>query len=122
LKNFVTSPSKKGSGFGYVNVTIGPYHNYQSDPYDGAIIAQRTVKQEHKKKMVSEKPFVTSSASHEYFNAFAGLNTTAKEGKDEKKKITVPFKPSSGYGYTINPYPSYEAPKVDDSKGIRLIM
>jgi hypothetical protein len=41
LKNFLTSPGKKGSGFGYMHVTIGPYHKYESDPYDASIVSER---------------------------------------------------------------------------------
>ncbi|KAI8899070.1 hypothetical protein BC833DRAFT_396313 [Globomyces pollinis-pini] len=113
--NFVTSPSKKGSGYGYCNVTIGKSYEYQTDPYDGALLAERNSRAANKKKMVGEKPFVSSSTNQEFFNHFAGMSKLPLE-KDvaiekQEKKILVPFKPSSGYGYTINPYPSYELPK-----------
>ncbi|KAJ3324324.1 hypothetical protein HDV06_000363 [Boothiomyces sp. JEL0866] len=115
LKNFYTSPAKKGSGYGYSNVTIGKSYQYQSDPYDGAVLAERQNKSEKKKKMVGDKPFVSASTSQEYFNQFAGLSklpiTDAETPGKQEKKILVPFKPSSGYGYTINPYPVYEPPK-----------
>ncbi|OUM70556.1 hypothetical protein PIROE2DRAFT_1067, partial [Piromyces sp. E2] len=33
-KNIYTNPAKKGVGYGYVDVTIGKYYEYMSDPYD----------------------------------------------------------------------------------------
>jgi len=35
-KNIYTNPAKKGVGYGYVDVTIGKYYEYMSDPYDRA--------------------------------------------------------------------------------------
>ena len=66
--------------------------------------------------MVDGKAFVSSSTNHEYFNEFARLTKPegSKEEAEEKKekKVLVPFKPSSAFGDTINPYPRYEPPKV----------
>lgn len=33
-KNFSTNPGKKGTGFGYMSVTLGKYPNYMPDPYE----------------------------------------------------------------------------------------
>jgi hypothetical protein len=41
MKNFLTAPSKKGSGYGYANVTIGKYYPYESDPYDLRVVVER---------------------------------------------------------------------------------
>ena len=35
-KNFLTNPPKKGTGFGYLNVTIGAPPKYMSDAYERA--------------------------------------------------------------------------------------
>ena len=35
-KNFLTNPPKKGTGFGYLHVTIGASPKYISDAYDRA--------------------------------------------------------------------------------------
>ena len=35
-RNFITNPSRKGTGYGYVNVLIGKPQNYASEPYDRA--------------------------------------------------------------------------------------
>ena len=35
--NFLTSPSKKGTGYGYVGVTLNKYPEYKSTPYQAAV-------------------------------------------------------------------------------------
>ena len=35
-RNFITNPSRKGTGYGYVNVLIGKAQQYASEPYDRA--------------------------------------------------------------------------------------
>ena len=35
-KNFLTNPPKEGTGYGYLNVTIGAPYKYASEPYDKA--------------------------------------------------------------------------------------
>lgn len=35
-KNFLTNPPKKGTGYGYLGVTIGAPHKYMSDAYERA--------------------------------------------------------------------------------------
>ena len=35
-KNFLTNPPKQGTGYGYLNVTIGAPYKYSSEPYDKA--------------------------------------------------------------------------------------
>jgi hypothetical protein len=43
LKNFLTVPAKKGSGYGYANITIGKSYAYETDPYDLTVIAERVM-------------------------------------------------------------------------------
>lgn len=33
--NVQTNPSKKGTGYGYANVTLSPYYEHKTDPYNG---------------------------------------------------------------------------------------
>ena len=35
-RNFTTNPAKKGTGYGYLGVTIGPTPKYTPDPYERA--------------------------------------------------------------------------------------
>ncbi|KAJ3050271.1 hypothetical protein HDU99_008707, partial [Rhizoclosmatium hyalinum] len=115
--NFLTRPPKKGTGYGYANVTIGKSYDYMSEPYDSVLHAERKDRAESKKKMVGERAFISSSARLDFFNTFAGLigsDTKAAPKTPPKKEkgsgISNPFKPSSCCGYTINKYPSFEPP------------
>lgn len=123
-KNFLTKPPKKGSGYGYSNVGIGNPYEYKSDPYNSVSESAKREREMHRKKVIGNKPFVSSSANLEFFNSFAGIDgkgddpegipaeskslPAAKNISSEEKN--VPFKPSSGIGYTINKYPKYDPP------------
>lgn len=79
-KNVVTRPPKKGSGYGYPDVTIGKPYEYLSDPYDRAESLLRKEREEDKKKSLSLQPFITSSSNLEFFNKFICLSVD-EEGK-----------------------------------------
>jgi len=49
--NFLTNPSKKGSGYGYENVTIGKSYPYKGDKYDRQKTLDRIERKEFKSKM-----------------------------------------------------------------------
>ncbi|TPX62500.1 hypothetical protein SpCBS45565_g06999 [Spizellomyces sp. 'palustris'] len=125
LVNFLTRPPKKG-GFGYANVTIGKQYEYIGDPYDGPDIVSRKDRQEHQRKVVGERPFISSSSKLQYFSPFvslfqaqAGAKARSSKGLKKSSKLPViqtPFKPSSGVGSTINKYPSYEPPQAPKGK------
>ncbi|KAI9208907.1 uncharacterized protein BJ171DRAFT_595350 [Polychytrium aggregatum] len=115
--NFLTKPPKRGSGYGYPNVTIGKSFEYVSDPYDNILEMSKKDREVHKKKVIGERPFISSSARLDYFNSFAGLigsekseQTDAAASKKDGKRVSEPFKPSSCCGYTINRYPAYDPP------------
>ncbi|KAI9341796.1 hypothetical protein DFJ73DRAFT_843367 [Zopfochytrium polystomum] len=114
--NFLTKPPKKGTGYGYPNVTIGKPYEYMSDPYESFQQSTRKDRLESKKKMIGERPFISSSARVDFFNSFAGLiNPEKKSAAATTKKVAnpnqkAPFKPSSCCGFTINKYPVFELP------------
>ncbi|KAI9347004.1 hypothetical protein BDR26DRAFT_907845 [Obelidium mucronatum] len=115
--NFLTRPPKKGTGYGYANVTIGKYYEYVSEPYDSVLTAERKDRLESKKRMIGERAFISSSARLDFFNSFLGLigdGKAAPKTPPKKEKgngsISNPFKPSSCCGYTINKYPVFELP------------
>ncbi|KAI8855174.1 DNA polymerase family A-domain-containing protein [Chytridium lagenaria] len=114
--NFLTKPPKKGTGYGYPNVTIGKPYEYVSDPYDRYLEIARKDRLESKKKMIGERAFISSSAKVDFFNAFAGLigekksGTTPLQARQRNQNALPPFKPSSCCGYTINKYPAFELP------------
>ncbi|KAJ3110944.1 hypothetical protein HK100_002864 [Physocladia obscura] len=126
--NFLTKPPKRGTGYGYANVTIGKSYEYVSEPYDSVLEAARKDRATGKQKQVGERPFISSSARLDFFNAFAGIIGTDSKKQSQHgetpssvtagKKSTAnanvgsgPFKPSSCCGYTINKYPVFELPK-----------
>ena len=119
LPNFVTKPGKQGSGYGYPNVTLGEPFNYMSSPYDAGHQLELHEKELHRKRIVNEKPFISSGARIDYFDkeVFKGgkprAQRTAKSAPPGNKlPAVVPFRPSnppkSGLGGTINKYPSHE--------------
>ncbi|KAJ3168555.1 hypothetical protein HDU88_001445 [Geranomyces variabilis] len=122
-KNFLTSPPKKGTGYGYANVTIGKVPEYTGDPYNANEVATKKSHEEHKRKVVGERPFVTSSSNTDYFSPFVSLMkpsdaaaaaaaggkpSSASKRASKPSGPQPPFKPSSCPGYTINKYPSAE--------------
>ncbi|KAJ3103933.1 hypothetical protein HDU97_009745 [Phlyctochytrium planicorne] len=113
--NFLTKPPKKGTGYGYPNVTIGKPYEYVSDPYDRYVEISRKERLESKKKMIGERAFISSSARLDFFNSFAGLigekkTNTPNHSRQKNQNALQPFKPSSCCGYTINKYPAFELP------------
>ncbi|KAJ3330344.1 hypothetical protein HDU76_005890 [Blyttiomyces sp. JEL0837] len=100
--NFLTKPPKKGSGYGYPNVTIGKPYEYMTDPYDSFLEAAKKDRLESKKKMIGERPFISSSARLEFFNSFAGLigtgvspeqNAKSPSGKPPRRLVPI-FRPA----------------------------
>jgi len=67
-KNIYTNPAKKGVGYGYVDVTIGKYYEYMSDPYDRIKEIQKNERIARQKKNIDTKPFIAGSNNNEYFD------------------------------------------------------
>lgn len=123
-KNFVTKPGRKGTGYGYVDVTIGKTYDYQSTKYDVKKIELQQEHQMHKKKMIG-KPFVSHHHPQALFdsNIYKGDEGEKGPDTDDKPKalVPVPFRPShpakSGAQGCLNPYPKQEgAQKPEGSK------
>lgn len=120
-RNFVTKPGKKGSAYGYPNVTIGESPPYLSDPYDAARQLEMHEQKIHISKMVEEKPFITCGARLLYFDKDifkSSLNqrsTKSLNNVGSKLPVLPPFRPSGpakkGLNGTINKYPANEPPK-----------
>ncbi|XP_023670472.1 cilia-and flagella-associated protein 96 [Paramormyrops kingsleyae] len=96
-KNILTNPAKKGSGYGYPNVTLSRFESHSADPYDRP-------REMLKKEIVANRALVKGGVFRlnlhpkEYFERnpykldapLPPVKTT-----DIKKNFTVPFKPSS---------------------------
>ncbi|XP_036407860.1 UPF0602 protein C4orf47 homolog [Megalops cyprinoides] len=117
-KNILTSPPKKGSGYGYPNVTLSKMHTYSTDPFDRA---KEMVKREmiaHRTKMKGG-PFRLNLHPKECFdsNPYKLDKPLPPVKKTEvKKDFVIPFKPSSPSkktggmkAGTFDTYPSHSA-------------
>ena len=97
-RNFLTNPGKKGTGYGYVDVTIGSYHKYSSEPYGHAKeIRKKDLAMEIKKRKGG--PFKLSSHSNDFFDSNPyytkkPVPPDVIEPTAEKNKFK-PFQPSS---------------------------
>jgi len=129
-KNIYTNPAKKGVGYGYVDVTIGKYYEYMSDPYDRMKELNKKERQESIKKNIDPKPFVAGSKITDYFDnsGFSwdiNQETIKKNKKVEKlpeiKKLEHPFRPASNIDYTINKFPEYISDGIERKKNEELL-
>ena len=96
-RNFTTNPSKKGTGYGYVNVLIGKPHHHESEPYDDG---KEVTKQAHakSKQMMKGTAFKLNLHPKEYFDSNPYLTEKPMPIYKEtnKEQLTLkPFLPSS---------------------------
>ncbi|XP_062514309.1 cilia-and flagella-associated protein 96-like [Corticium candelabrum] len=117
-KNFNTTPAKKGTGYGYVNVTIGQPLTYTSEQYERAKDLRKSESETHKKKMVGSA-FKLNCHPMDTFdiNPYRSDKPLPplKEAKQSKEAVK-PFKPSSPAkaiggmkAGTFEPYPTYSS-------------
>lgn len=115
-KNLYTNPSKKGTGFGYVGVTIGQYQKHSPDMYDRGKEFTKTENEAHRKALKGGA-FRLNMAAKSYFdeNPFQSDRPLGPPKKDSASRSDVkPFKPSSPGKHpaglkagTFDPYPSH---------------
>ncbi|CAH8526951.1 unnamed protein product [Schistosoma rodhaini] len=129
-KNFYTSPSKKGAGSSYPNVTIGKLPAYVSEPYLDNIDKTNNIK-DHKNSILGRKSFI-QCGNIDYFGPDPYkqqqgiIKRPLKPATIQTKRITIPFRPSNpgkepgGYkAGTFNPFPNYiSEPYIDPYKRI----
>ncbi|CAH8839240.1 unnamed protein product [Trichobilharzia szidati] len=125
-KNFYTSPSKKGSGASYPNLTIGKFPAYMSEPYLDRV-GKASDTESEKRLTMGRRSFILSG-NIDYFGPDPykqqGFDKLPKIMPVQSKSITVPFRPSNpgkqpgGYkAGTFNPFPTYiSEPYVDPYK------
>lgn len=134
-KNFSTNPGKKGTGFGYMGITLGDYPKYQTDAYDRAKELTKKELQQHKSSIKGSGPFKLNMHPRAYFdgNPYSsdkfgrrGGSATVPTKKDDSK----PFKPSSPgkmpagmKAGTFDPYPSHSADpyKVKVTRSVNIV-
>ncbi|NXC45562.1 CD047 protein, partial [Penelope pileata] len=117
-KNFYTNPGKKGSGYGYANITIGEQYPHEADGYEIEKLIAKKAREEHK-RLVKGGPFRTNLYPLEYFDInpyFSDKPLPPLKKAPPEKRIVAPFRPTSPAkkvrgmkGGTFDPYPSYSA-------------
>ncbi|XP_053440357.1 UPF0602 protein C4orf47 homolog [Nycticebus coucang] len=117
-KNLYTNPGKKGTGYGYANITIGKQFSHSADFYDAAKVNYKKETAEHH-RLVKGSPFKLNLYPREYFdvNPYFSEKPLPPIKKEEKKEgVPSPFKPSSPgkkaggmKAGTFDPYPSHSA-------------
>ncbi|XP_060147494.1 cilia-and flagella-associated protein 96 isoform X3 [Globicephala melas] len=96
-KNLYTNPGKKGTGYGYANVTIGKQFSHSADFYDAAKLNDKKENEEHH-RLLKGTPFKLNLYPREYFdtNPYLFEKPLPPIKKAEKKEaLANPFKPSS---------------------------
>lgn len=116
-KNFSTSPAKKGTGYGYINVTIGGEFKHLPDPYSRIQDLRKKERLQHAKAMKGAS-FKLNNYPTTFFetNPFKQDKTQPlyNETFDSSKEKPKPFKPSNPAkspggckAGTFDPYPSH---------------
>ncbi|XP_030048510.1 cilia-and flagella-associated protein 96 [Microcaecilia unicolor] len=115
-KNFYTNPGKKGTGYGYPNLTIGKPYSYSVEAY--GIGGRKKGGIDMEAKLMKGGPFRLNLYPREYFDAnpYHVDKPLPPLKKTEEKKIDKPFRPSSPAktmggmkAGTFEPYPTHSS-------------
>jgi len=95
--NFLTRPGKKGTGYGYIDVTLNKYPQYKSEPYQAAATLANMVKGKlgGGRVKISDSPFVSTIHEQEMFDngdCYRPPKKPVKPPKAKKPLGFVPFK------------------------------
>ncbi len=97
-KNFYTNPGKQGTGYGYLNITIGNYHKYASEPYNRSK-EMRNAEMSKDIKRRTGGAFKLSAIGQEHFddNPYRSRKPLPppKTPKQPEKRRLKPFVPSA---------------------------
>ncbi|XP_011933462.1 PREDICTED: UPF0602 protein C4orf47 homolog [Cercocebus atys] len=117
-KNLYTNPGKKGTGYGYANITIGKQFSHSADFYDAAKLNYKKANEEHH-RLLKGAPFKLNLHPRDYFDAnpyFSEEPLPPIKKEEKKESISNTFKPSSPgkkpggmKAGTFDPYPSHSA-------------
>jgi len=96
-RNFTTNPSKKGTGYGYIGVTFGKYHDHVVEPYDRPRELRKTFQEQHRAQ-TKGGPFKLNLHPTTVFDANIFKNDRPlppAKGPTPKGPSVKPFKHSS---------------------------
>ncbi|CAK8683127.1 cilia-and flagella-associated protein 96-like [Clavelina lepadiformis] len=115
-RNFTTNPGKQGTGYGYVNLTLGKQHEHAVEAFDKAKELRRKELSTHK-SMLKGGAFKLNLHPSTYFdkNPYrTDKSLGPSKGSSSKLPAVKPFKPSSppkkiggAKAGTFDPYPSH---------------
>ncbi|MBN3301744.1 cilia-and flagella-associated protein 96 [Amia ocellicauda] len=117
-KNVLTNPPKKGTGYGFPNVTLSKLHSYSADPYERAKEMRKKELAAHR-SMLKGGSFRLNLHPNDFFDGnpykFDKPLPPVKKSEGSKKAV-APFKPSSPAKQmggmksgTFDTYPSHSA-------------
>jgi len=125
LKNMITNPPKKGSGYGYCDVTLEKYHPHANEPYNRSRQLINEANAAHHRK-VKGKAFKLNNHPADYFdgNPFKRVNIKGKQPEDTGRKDQRKIKPFQTISpsnrcfqnYPKHSYDPYIPPKKTEKK------
>ncbi|XP_013386617.1 UPF0602 protein C4orf47 homolog isoform X2 [Lingula anatina] len=115
-RNFTTNPAKKGTGYGFISVTIGDYPKYSTEQYEKGKILQKRENEAHRKALKGGA-FRLNMHPKAYFDGNPFMSDRplppAKKGVSKPPDVK-PFRPSNppkkaggSKAGTFDPYPSH---------------
>ncbi|KAM5264259.1 cilia-and flagella-associated protein 96 [Ctenodactylus gundi] len=117
-KNLYTSPGKKGTGYGYANITIGKQTSHSADLFDEPKLNYKKENEVHH-RLLKGAPFKLNLYPREYFDSnpyFSDQSLPPIKKEEKKKLVSGPFKPPSPgkkaggmKAGTFDTYPSHSA-------------
>ncbi|VEL06934.1 unnamed protein product [Protopolystoma xenopodis] len=127
LKNLYTSPPKKGSGYGYVDITINKPYKHLPDVYESNEM-QKQIAMVHEKMLNGKKAFIVGGDIDEFgpnpYKCDKVVPNFLPLLKASSERI-LPFIPSNpakkaggGKFGTINKFPAYMSGQLKDNKKI----
>ncbi|CAL1545850.1 unnamed protein product [Lymnaea stagnalis] len=121
LKNILTNPGKKGTGYGFANVCLNPYPPHSEDEFNKGVQMYKQELQKHKAALKAGA-FRLNMHPADYFNGNPYRSDVPDPGQRKwagdlpAKPITTPFRPSNPGKHlagmkagTFDPYPSHSS-------------
>jgi len=100
--NVLTNPPKKGTGYGYANVTLNPYHEHKTDPYDGPKEQRADENRDHRRRLRG-KAFKLNNHPRPYFDLNPFKPTKIPQTSESMTKLNVYEKKHKPFQTTFTP-------------------
>ncbi|XP_068952073.1 cilia-and flagella-associated protein 96 [Petaurus breviceps papuanus] len=130
-KNLYTNPGKKGTGYGYANITIGKQLPHSVDLYDTAKVNIKKEIEDHH-RLIKGTPFKLNLFPRDYFDVnpyFSDKTLPPLKKPEHPKAIGAPFKPPSPpkkaggmKAGTFDPFPPYTNDQYGKKIGDKVVI